>query len=100
MKARREFLESDVHHLEVFLVDQRARVREAATALIDVVERVPGGLAEVRGPLLSASGDHDDDAVLDAQGRVDPLKLDPLARLGGDRYARLGEPFSIPRPRV
>jgi len=59
LKARREFLESDVHHLELFLVDQRARVREAAKALIDVVERVPGGLGEVRAPLLSASGEDD-----------------------------------------
>jgi len=59
LMARREFLESDVHHLEVFLVDQRARVREAASALLDVVERVPGGLGEVRAPLLSASGDDD-----------------------------------------
>ena len=67
LKARREFLESDVHHLEVFLVDQRARVREASSALLDVVERVPGGLGEVRAPLLSAAGDDEDaDSVDDA----------------------------------
>ena len=60
LKARRDFLEADVHQLETFLVDQRARVREAATALIDVADRVPGGLGEVRAPLLSAS---DDDQV-------------------------------------
>ena len=59
LKARRDFLESDVHHLETFLVDQRARIREAASSLVDVVDRVPGGLGEVRAPLLSAS---DDDA--------------------------------------
>jgi DivIVA domain-containing protein len=57
LKARREFLESDVHHLETFLVDQRARVREAAGSLLEVVDRVPGGLGEVRMPLLSASDD-------------------------------------------
>ncbi len=57
LKARRDFLESDVHHLETFLIDQRARVREAATALIDLADRVPGGLGEVRRPLLSASDD-------------------------------------------
>ncbi|MGB7877232.1 MAG: DivIVA domain-containing protein [Ilumatobacteraceae bacterium] len=57
LKARRDFLESDVHHLETFLIDQRARVREAATALVDLAERVPGGLGEVRRPLLSASDD-------------------------------------------
>ena len=62
LKARRDFLESDVHHLEAFLVDQRARVREAATSLLDVADRVPGGLGDVRAPLLSAS---DDDAADD-----------------------------------
>jgi DivIVA domain-containing protein len=67
LKARREFLESDVHHLETFLVDQRARVREAASSLLEVVDRVPGGLGEVRMPLLSASDDEaggDDAEVL------------------------------------
>jgi DivIVA domain-containing protein len=57
LKARRDFLESDVHHLETFLADQRARVREAATSLIDIADRVPGGLGDVRAPLLSASDD-------------------------------------------
>lgn len=60
LKARRDFLESDVHHLETFLVDQRARVREAGTALIELAERVPGGIGSVRAPLLSASDDLDD----------------------------------------
>ncbi len=57
LKARRDFLESDVHHLETFLVDQRSRVREAANALLDVSDRVAGGLGDVRAPLLSASDD-------------------------------------------
>jgi len=63
LRARRDFLESDVHHLEAFLVEQRARVREAATSLLDIAERVPGGLGEVRAPLLSASDDASDDEV-------------------------------------
>jgi DivIVA domain-containing protein len=57
LKARRDFLESDVDHLETFLVDQRARLRDAATSLVDIADRVPGGLGEVRRPLLSASDD-------------------------------------------
>ena len=60
LKARRDFLESDVDHLEAFLVDQRARVREAATSLLDLADRVPGGLGDVRSPLLSASDDSAD----------------------------------------
>jgi DivIVA domain-containing protein len=55
--ARRDFLESDVDHLEQFLVDQRDRLRQAASSLLDMSERVPGGLGEVRRPLLSASDD-------------------------------------------
>jgi vacuolar-type H+-ATPase subunit H len=79
LKARREFLESDVHHLEVFLVDQRARVREAANALLDVVERVPGGLGEVRAPLLSASDDDDGvDAPSDTDAGGPPVEEDLL----------------------
>lgn len=53
--ARRDFLESDVNQLENFLVDQRDRLRQAASALLDLSERVPGGLGAVRRPLLSAS---------------------------------------------
>lgn len=57
LKARRDFLVSDVEHLETFLVDERSRLREAASSLIELTERVPGGLGEVRRPLLSASDD-------------------------------------------
>ena len=55
--ARRDFLESDVDQLEQFLVDQRDRLRQAASSLLDISERVPGGLGDVRRPLLSASDD-------------------------------------------
>ncbi|MGE5211826.1 MAG: DivIVA domain-containing protein [Acidobacteriota bacterium] len=57
LKARRDFLESDVDQLEKFMADQRSRLREAATALVDITERVPGGLGATRAPLLSASDD-------------------------------------------
>jgi DivIVA domain-containing protein len=57
LKARRDFLESDVDQLELFLTDQRSRLRDAATSLVDITERIPGGLGEVRRPLLSASDD-------------------------------------------
>ena len=55
--ARREFLGRDVDQLEHFLVDQRERLRQAASSLLDMSERVPGGLGDVRRPLLSASDD-------------------------------------------
>ncbi len=41
---------------------------------------------------------HVDDAVIGADGKVDPVKLDLVARLGGEAYARMGEVFSLKRP--
>ena len=53
--ARRDFLVADVDHLEHHLGAQRERLRDAAVSLQDLIERVPGGLGEMRRPLLSAS---------------------------------------------
>jgi len=58
MLARRDFLLSDVDHLEQYLQAQRERLREAAVALQELVDRVPAGLGEIRRPLLSASAEH------------------------------------------
>lgn len=55
--ARRDFLESDVDHLEQYLVAQRERITEAVGSLSDLVQRVPGGLGDMRRPLLSAAAD-------------------------------------------
>ena len=55
--ARRDFLLSDVDHLEQYLQAQRERLRDAAVQLHELIERVPGGLGEMRRPLLSASAD-------------------------------------------
>ena len=42
---------------------------------------------------------HMDDAILNAEGRVDPRKLRTIARLGGDFYCKSTDLFEIPRPR-
>lgn len=55
LSVRRDFLESDVDHLEAFLFEQRERIRESATVLSEFLDRVPGGLGAQRRPLLSAS---------------------------------------------
>lgn len=55
--ARREFLLSDVEHLEEFVAAQRRRLMQTADLLLDIAERGEGGLGDVRRPLLSASGD-------------------------------------------
>lgn len=41
---------------------------------------------------------HVDDSVLGADGKIDPQKLDLVARLGGDLYMRTGDVFKIERP--
>jgi DivIVA domain-containing protein len=55
--ARRDFLESDVDHLEQFLLAQRERVVEVVNELTDLAQRVPNGLGEMRRPLLSAAAE-------------------------------------------
>lgn len=41
---------------------------------------------------------HIDEAVLSEQGRLDPLKLDLVGRLGGSAYCRTSELFQMQRP--
>jgi flavin reductase (DIM6/NTAB) family NADH-FMN oxidoreductase RutF len=43
---------------------------------------------------------HIKEEVLDAEGKIDPYKLDAVARLGGDYYARVHGPsiFKVPKP--
>ena len=41
---------------------------------------------------------HADDAVLDAKGLPDPVKLDLVGRMGGELYSRTRETFSVKRP--
>ncbi|MDO8362910.1 MAG: DivIVA domain-containing protein [Actinomycetota bacterium] len=55
--ARRDFLLADVDHLEQYLQAQRERLRDAAVQLQELVDRVPGGLGDMRRPLLSASAE-------------------------------------------
>lgn len=89
--ARRDFLESDVEHLEQFLVAQRSRLREAANELLELVDRVPGGLGEARRPVLSAADDQLDEtmsadaAAVDAEATVDERAADDVAANAGDR---------------
>jgi DivIVA domain-containing protein len=74
--ARRDFLESDVDHLEQYLVAQRERIVEAVSELSDLVQRVPNGLGDMRRPLLSAAAE-DDTAAPAAED-------DTAAPAGGD----------------
>lgn len=53
--ARRDFLESDVDHLDQHLQAQRERITEVVAELTDITARVGNGLAPMRRPQLSAS---------------------------------------------
>lgn len=55
----------------------------------------PGAANVIFGSILTV---HVSDAVLGADGKPDPAKLDLVGRLGGELYARTTERFSIKRP--
>ena len=82
--ARRDFLESDVDHLEQYLVAQRERIVEAVASLNDLVQRVPGGLADMRRPLLSAAAEPTGDT--DTVSAADDDAAD----------AEIEDPFDVP----
>jgi DivIVA domain-containing protein len=73
--ARRDFLVADVDHLEVFLVEQRERIRDAAAELTEICDRVPAGLAGVRRPLLSAAADTGPDAAANDAAEDDTVPI-------------------------
>ena len=75
--ARRDFLLSDVDHLEQYLQAQRERLRDTAVALQEMVERVPAGLGEIRRPLLSASADHVAPELQHEPTRHEPTRPEP-----------------------
>lgn len=77
--ARRDFLLADVDQLEHHVVAQRDRLREASVALLDLVERVPGGLGDLRRPLLSASGETSAHVETDEAGEPEPAETEPFA---------------------
>lgn len=52
--ARREFLVGDVEHLEQHIVTHRERLRDVVGSLQDIIGKAPGGLADIRRPLVSA----------------------------------------------
>ena len=78
------------------------RVAAAPVAFECRLERVielgggPQGANVVFGTIICA---HVADAVLGADGQIDPRKLDTIGRMGGDYYVRTTELFTVVRPR-
>jgi DivIVA domain-containing protein len=94
--ARRDFLLSDVDHLEQYIQAQRERLRDAAVQLHEMVERVPAGLGDMRRPLLSASGE---DLPPNVQPVADPRIDDATQALDAPVADATGDiPFIVPPP--
>lgn len=79
------------------------RVKEAPVAMECKVRQVistgdEGGAANLI--LCEVVLMHISDNILDEAGKIDPAKLDAVARLGGDWYARIGSEslFKVPKP--
>ena len=77
------------------------RVAEAPAAFECELERIvdvgegASGAHIIIGRILCAQVS---DAVLNAEGRVDAVKLDAIGRLGGESYCRVRELFEVARP--
>lgn len=79
------------------------RVVESPAALeCKVLQVIPTGTEGGSGNLIVCEVIyiHVNDTVLDQHGKIDPFKLDAVARLGGDWYCRVqGDAiFSVPKP--
>lgn len=79
------------------------RVAEAPAAFeCKVIQIIPTGTQGGAGNLVICEVVymHIDEAILDNEGRIDPFKLDAVARLGGDWYCRVqGDSiFKVPKP--
>ncbi len=105
--ARRDFLLGDVDHLEQYLQAQRERLRDAAVQLQELVDRVPGGLGDMRRPLLSASAESAPEAASQVQQEqptasgpdaAEDAPVDAVAEQGPPAAGDMGEPVADPDP--
>lgn len=88
--ARRDFLLGDVEHLEQHVIAQRERLRDAIGALQDLVERVPGGLGDMRRPLLSAAAPEPTEIELESPDAATAIsRPEPLVGLSDDQRSDL-----------
>lgn len=99
-----EFLKAGFTQLKSTIV-LPPRVGEAPVAMeCKVTQVIPLGTEGGAGNLVVCEVMliHIRDEVLGADEKIDPFKLDAVARLGGDWYARVNAPmiFSVPKPLV
>ena len=75
LSERRAGLNSDVTELEQFLEVQRGRLRDAASTLVDLTERIPGGLGTAPAPVLRVPAD---DEISDGRNAERTEDVDPV----------------------
>jgi flavin reductase (DIM6/NTAB) family NADH-FMN oxidoreductase RutF len=101
-KGVSEFVKAGLHAVKSDLVSP-PRVKEAPVALeCRVMEVKPLGTEGGAGNLVICEviKVHIDERILDESGTVDPRKLEPVARLGGNWYTKVTSEslFQIPKP--
>jgi DivIVA domain-containing protein len=93
--ARREFLLADVEHLEEFAASQRRRLEDTAELLKEIAGRAPGGLGELRRPLLSAAAEPLPGQDVGSAGEA-PTAVVTAAELDGGQPAEAPVDRSVP----
>lgn len=101
-KGVNEFVKAGLTPLASSLV-KPPRVGEAPAAFeCKVLQVIPTGMEGAAGNLVICEVvmAHIKDEIVDADGKIDPFKLDAVARMGGDWYCRAnGEAlFTVPKP--
>lgn len=101
-KGVNEFTKAGLTQVSSSLV-KPPRVGEAPVAFeCKVLQVIPTGTEGAAGNLIICEVlmVHIKDEILDAEGRIDPFKIDAVARMGGDWYchANGGALFKVPKP--
>jgi flavin reductase (DIM6/NTAB) family NADH-FMN oxidoreductase RutF len=98
--------ESEVDHLHLSTIPslhvKPPRVKESLAhfecrteKLVEIGDGASGSSTLIIGRILAI---HIDDSLMTEKGRVDPLKLKPISRLGGMTWSKLGELVNLIRP--
>lgn len=101
-KGVNEFIKAGLTQVPSSLV-KPPRVGEAPVAFeCKVLQVIQTGTEGAAGNLIICEVllVHIKDEILDAEGRIDPFKIDAVARMGGDWYCRAngGALFKVPKP--
>lgn len=93
------FTKEKAHHVKPFLINECAVKFECRIKHMQSMGDKGGSGMVCFAEVICM---HVDERVLDQHGRIDPLQLQPVARLGGDYYTRITTQnlFTMPKPNV